>query len=183
MSSDLISSTVDANTERFMTIPKSTDRKHSSPPSPARPGHSLLAVDSQQVAAAPQSYNDMDCCQTGTTIEHDYPKKRVRIHPQQDPTSSMPAYLTKKNGYAAIFWCAGCEECLLAAEDTKLLYCSECGTLTPTTVGSESEIQASHESHTIESHRDLKSVLHKKGRDTIKSKESTKKVTWSLGGN
>jgi hypothetical protein len=45
------------------------------------------------------------------------------------------------------------------------------------------EIKVSHESHGIESHRDFKSVLRQNGRKTIKSKESTKKVSWSLGGN
>jgi hypothetical protein len=42
------------------------------------------------------------------------------------------------------------------------------------------EIKVSHESHTIESHRDLKSVLRQKGHKTIKSKQSTKKVSWNL---
>ena len=54
-----------------------------------------------------------------------YPGMHVRIHNRDR------AYASLANGDAAVFKCAGCGKCLLAAKDTKLLYCSECGTLTP----------------------------------------------------
>lgn len=57
-----------------------------------------------------------------------YPGKHVRIHDKDR------AYASLANGDAAIFKCAGCGKCLLASKDTKLLYCSECGTLTPTEI-------------------------------------------------
>lgn len=57
-----------------------------------------------------------------------YPGKHVRIHDKDR------AYASLANGDAAIFKCAGCGKCLLAAKDTKLLYCCECGTLTPTEI-------------------------------------------------
>ena len=60
-----------------------------------------------------------------------YPGKHVKIHGKDR------AYASLRNGQATIFQCVGCDKRLLAATDTKLLYCSECGTLTPTEIRGE----------------------------------------------
>jgi len=60
-----------------------------------------------------------------------YPGKKVKILDKER------AYASPANGDAAIFQCAGCGKCLLANKDMKLLYCSECGTLTPTEIKGE----------------------------------------------
>lgn len=60
-----------------------------------------------------------------------YSGKRVRIHDKDR------AYAALANGDAAIFRCGECRKALLASKDTKLLYCSECGTLTPTDIKGE----------------------------------------------
>lgn len=60
-----------------------------------------------------------------------YPGQRVTIHDKDR------AYASLANGDAAIFRCAGCGKSLLAAKDTRILYCSECGTLTPTEIKGE----------------------------------------------
>lgn len=58
---------------------------------------------------------------------HVYPTgPRVKILNKEHALRAM------KRGEATLFCCAGCRRSLLASQDTKVLYCSECGTLTPT---------------------------------------------------
>jgi hypothetical protein len=93
----------------------------------------LSIIDSIPLTAQ-QSYVD---CEAGR-VEL-YPRKCVRMH-----HNDYPAYASLANGDVAIFKCAGCENCLLATQDTKLLYCSECGTLTPTEIPSTCSTNNGH---------------------------------------
>jgi hypothetical protein len=92
----------------------------------------------RDAAASKQDDKDMHakCSTTKKGLEAPgrveiYPGKRVTIHHKDR------AYASLANGDAAIFRCAGCGKCLLAAKDTKILYCCECGTLTPTEIKGE----------------------------------------------
>jgi hypothetical protein len=93
-------------------------------------------------AATPKqdSSNDKDMYAKYSTTKkgHEAPG-RVEIYPGQRVTihDKDRAYASLANGDAAIFRCAGCGKSLLAAKDTKILYCSECGTLTPTEIKGE----------------------------------------------
>jgi len=60
-----------------------------------------------------------------------YPGKQVKIHGKDR------AYASLRNGDATIFQCVGCDKRLLANQGTKLLYCTDCGTLTPTEIRGE----------------------------------------------
>jgi hypothetical protein len=55
-----------------------------------------------------------------------YPGKKVKI------LNKSHAYAALNSGDASLFQCVGCHKALMASKTTKLLYCSVCGTLTPT---------------------------------------------------
>lgn len=60
-----------------------------------------------------------------------YRGTQVKIHGKDRVYDSL------ENGNATVFQCMGCQTHLLACQGTKLLFCTECGTLTPTEIKGE----------------------------------------------